>query len=160
MNWIVSIFLPLSCAAEECMAPLGKRSGKNTERRKWLLLLGPVTSSVVWHFVCHPLFKVVHLLQLCVSHQAAVLRDTVKKSSENLEPSLRAPCIAVPPPRPPGISLHLSLLHHFRMQCQERRGISAFQLGFCFHSPLCPLSWLQVRLILQETTGKVQSGKR
>lgn len=101
MNWIVSIFLPLSCAAEECLAPLGKRSGKNTERRIWLLLPGPVTSSVVWHFVCHSLSKVVHLLQLCVSHQAAVHRDAVKKSDENLEPLLRAPCIAVPPPPSP-----------------------------------------------------------
>lgn len=53
-------------------------------------------------FCLSPFFKVVHLLQLCVSHQAAVHRDTVKKSSENLEPSLRAPCIAVPlPPTPP-----------------------------------------------------------
>lgn len=158
MNWIVTIFLQLSCVAEECMAPLGKRSGKNTERRMWLLLPGPVTYSMVRHFVCHPLFKVVHLLQLCISHQAAVHRDTVKKSSETLEPSLRAPCIAVPPAP---LELLLTFLLEITSECNVRRGGASqpFSSGFaftvfCAHSAGCKRGSFYKKLPVRFRAGK------
>lgn len=121
-------------------------------------LAGPMTSSVSMAFCSGTRSSRLRISSSCASHTRRHCTETL--SEETGTTTARPPRAAVrrcAPREPPFTFL---LCDHFKTRCQERWGTSAFHFWFCFLSLWCPLSWLQLRFVLQETTGKGQSGGR